>query len=109
MDALTDPGSKGFAFIDADDMPIGVVLVRGGHQVYGYLNVCPHNRIPLDFVPDQFLSQDQTHILCATHGALFDIQSGACVSGPCKGQGLTPIAVQMVENMVYVGDVPDGF
>jgi nitrite reductase/ring-hydroxylating ferredoxin subunit len=31
-------------------------------------------------------------IQCATHGALFLIESGECVAGPCAGQSLQALA-----------------
>ena len=35
-------------------------------------------------------------ILCSWHGALFDIESGRCVGGPCMGAGLSawPVTVE---------------
>ena len=39
-------------------------------------------------MPDQFLSADLQLIVCATHGAQFEIHTGRCVSGPCLGQSL---------------------
>jgi len=30
-------------------------------------------------------------IQCATHGALFLIESGECIAGPCAGQSLTAL------------------
>ena len=34
-------------------------------------------------------------ILCATHGALFRIEDGHCLSGPCVGESLTPLPVSI--------------
>ena len=41
--------------------------------------------------PDQFLDPSNSLIQCATHGALFLIENGECVAGPCAGQSLTAI------------------
>jgi nitrite reductase/ring-hydroxylating ferredoxin subunit len=65
--------------------------VRRGGQVYVYLNRCPHRGVGLEWQPDQFLDPSNSLIQCATHGALFLIEDGECVAGPCVGQALTPI------------------
>ena len=85
--------------------------MREGSRVFGYRNVCPHTGSPLDWQPDDFLSEDGTHIMCHTHGALFEIADGFCVTGPCAGDSLTPIKV-LVDgsgNVVLgeaVGEIP---
>ena len=32
--------------------------------------------------------------MCHGHGALFDIDTGVCTSGPCLGQSLTRVAIE---------------
>jgi len=74
----------------------GIVLVRQGDRVYGYVNNCPHyDKAPLGWKKDEFLSGDGTHIMCAAHGALFRIEDGACTIGPCLGQSLTSVDVEV--------------
>jgi nitrite reductase/ring-hydroxylating ferredoxin subunit len=70
-----------------------VFVVRKHGEVYAYLNRCPHTGGPLDWVPDQFLSLDGQHIQCATHAALFRIDDGFCIAGPCSGQSLAQLPV----------------
>ncbi|MEE8263379.1 MAG: Rieske (2Fe-2S) protein, partial [Gammaproteobacteria bacterium] len=41
------------------------------------------------WVPDQFLDETGNLLQCATHGALFRIEDGFCVAGPCTGASLT--------------------
>ncbi|NRH27393.1 Rieske 2Fe-2S domain-containing protein [Pseudomonas sp. MS19] len=65
-----------------------VFAVRKDGQVFVYRNYCPHRSVPLDWQPDQFLDSSASLIQCATHGALFLIDSGECVAGPCAGQSL---------------------
>ena len=94
MDELSDPGSKGVN-VALGDAVLEVFVVRGNDSVYGYINSCPHTGAPLDWVPDQFLSLDKLHIQCATHDALFRITDGVCVAGPCTGERLTAVALQV--------------
>lgn len=85
-DALINASSRGF---DLGGQKIFAVR-REGH-VYAYLNRCPHRGVPLEWQPDQFLDASNSLIQCATHGALFLIESGECVAGPCSGQFLSAL------------------
>lgn len=73
-----------------------IFVIRRGEAVFGYANVCPHAGTPLDWVENQFMTHDKSHILCATHGALFRIEDGHCIIGPCEGDSLQelPVAVR---------------
>ena len=84
---------------DGDDGgdPFEVFVVREGQRVFAYHNVCPHTGSPLDWQPDDFLSEDGCHIMCHTHGALFEIADGFCIAGPCAGDSLRPVAVAVDE------------
>ena len=42
---------------------------------------------------DRLLTAEEDFIVCATHGALFRIEDGTCVAGPCVGKSLKPIDV----------------
>ncbi|UEM21117.1 Rieske 2Fe-2S domain-containing protein [Skermanella mucosa] len=86
--------------------PLDILVVRRGDGVVGYVNSCPHARSPLDWTPDRFMSLDGRHIQCATHGALFEIGTGLCVSGPCLGSFLTPVGVTVRDGRVFVPDRP---
>lgn len=57
-------------------------------QVYCYKNECPHTLANLNWQKDIFLNLEKTHIQCSMHGALFRIEDGLCVWGPCKGMRL---------------------
>lgn len=102
--ALTDldlPGSRGFS-IDAMQGSVEVFVVRSGNTVFAYRNSCPHTGGPLDWVPDQFLSIDSDMIQCATHDALFGIEDGVCIKGPCAGQALIPVTVEIIAGRVML-------
>jgi nitrite reductase/ring-hydroxylating ferredoxin subunit len=92
---IPDPGSRGF---ELEEGPI--FLVRRGAVLAAYVNSCPHTGGPLDWVEDQFLDLERRRILCATHGALFRLEDGECLAGPCKGKGLTPVAITVTEGEV---------
>ena len=50
---------------------------------------------PLDWVPDRFMNADGSRLMCHTHGALFRIEDGHCIAGPCAGDALRPLAVEV--------------
>ena len=98
---LEDPGSRGAAVTIAGQLQ-DIFIVRRGGDVYGYLNSCPHTGAPLDWTPDRFLDLDGEHIQCAMHAAVFRIEDGGCIAGPCKGDRLTPVAVKVEAGIVYL-------
>ena len=77
-------------------------MARRGTAVHGYVNTCPHAGSPLDWVPDRFMSADGRHLLCATHGALFRVDDGFCIAGPCAGASLRPVAVTVRDGLVVL-------
>ncbi len=82
MDDLEDPGSAALRG-GTDAGAVEVMVIRRGDRLDAYVNVCPHVALPLDFRPGRFLNVGRTHILCANHGALFRIDDGVCIAGPC--------------------------
>jgi len=99
LDELADPGSRGLSFTH-DGRNYDVFVVRSGTSAYVYLNCCPHTGAPLDWMPDQFLSADLHFIQCAMHAALFRIDDGVCVAGPCTGDALTRLPAAIEEGVV---------
>jgi nitrite reductase/ring-hydroxylating ferredoxin subunit len=90
---------------EADRLSSGqpeIFIVRRGYRVFGYANVCPHLSSPLDWVENQFMSPDKTHIMCATHGAQFRVEDGHCVTGPCEGEALTQLRVSILKGIVVL-------
>ncbi len=102
LEDITDGEGRGFEMDGGDD----IFVVRRGERVFGYVNSCPHLGTPLNWASDTFISEDSGLIICATHGALFEIEDGACVSGPCAGQSLesAPVTVDREGQVVLTGD-----
>jgi nitrite reductase/ring-hydroxylating ferredoxin subunit len=67
----------------------------GGH-ICAYRNRCPHDgTTPLPWRRHAYLNHAQDRIVCSAHGAEFLIESGECVLGPCIGQFLTRVPLQV--------------
>ena len=79
-----------------------IFVIRRGLRVFVYVNVCPHQGTTLDWKPDTFLTIDRTLIQCATHGARFEIETGACAGGPCDGRALTAVALRVEDENVML-------
>jgi nitrite reductase/ring-hydroxylating ferredoxin subunit len=100
---LGDPGARGFT-MGGGDWPLRGFVVRRGAIVRAYVNHCPHAGFPLNWQPDQFLAPHAPLILCVMHGALFDIEDGKCVSGPCEGAALRSLPVSVQDGCVLLAD-----
>lgn len=99
LDEIADPGSRGFHFLSGDKLFLGFV-VRRGETLVGYVDSCPHTGQPLGGPTGRHVTRENDLILCSGHGALFRIEDGACASGPCAGQRLSPWPVTVRDNLV---------
>jgi nitrite reductase/ring-hydroxylating ferredoxin subunit len=99
LDEIPSPGAKGFRFREGETMFAGFV-VRQGESLHGYVDSCPHAGWPLAGFAGRFLTRENDLILCGGHAALFRIEDGVCVAGPCPGQRLTPWPVIVDEGSV---------
>jgi nitrite reductase/ring-hydroxylating ferredoxin subunit len=103
LSELEHGGARAFT-IGSGDWPLKGFVVRVGDAVRGYVNRCPHAGHPLNLLPDRFLTPDGTLIVCSSHGALFEKGSGYCVAGPCAGQSLAAVALQICSGFVLLAD-----
>ena len=94
---LAEGQSRGF-MLDQ----LNLLAVRRDGQVHAYINRCPHRCIALEWRPDDFLDDSRSLIRCATHGALFLIESGECVAGPCEGQALQRLECKEDANGIWI-------
>lgn len=98
---LEETGARAFR-IGPGEWPLRGFVVRCGAQIRGYVNHCPHAGHPLDLRPHHFLTPDRALIVCASHGALFEKESGLCIAGPCAGCSLRPIALTVSDKLVLL-------
>lgn len=101
LEDLQTTDARGFAWQDGDRLRQGFV-VRAGDAAFGYHNVCPHAGNPLNWKPDAFLTRSRDLIMCSVHGAIFEIDTGACVGGPCTGRSLRPLRTEIRQGSVFV-------
>ena len=98
-DDIEEGQSKGF-----NHLPEPIVAIKKQGKLCVYINRCPHLGVPLEWQTDQFLNHDNSLIQCATHGAMFTIQQGYCITGPCEGSYLESVEtlIQGEEVLVYL-------
>lgn len=101
LSEVADGGSAAFEPL-IDGVPTRLMAIRSGDRVVVYKNDCPHLGWPLDIVPGRFLDATGRHILCTNHGALFRIDDGVCVKGPCIGAGLAAVPCQVEDDAVVL-------
>jgi nitrite reductase/ring-hydroxylating ferredoxin subunit len=93
LDAIPDDGATETLF-DSPNGSGSVVVIRRGEQVFAYRNVCPHAGRLLNWAPGRFLF-DKGRLVCAAHGAVFEVESGLCVEGPCRGSSLEAVGCRV--------------
>ncbi len=86
--------------------PESLILYRRGQQVHAWLNVCPHAGRRLDWAPGKFLKSKEGHLVCAVHGATFEPDTGHCIVGPCRGDRLRAVAVEVRDGHVRLVEEP---
>lgn len=99
---IADPGAKEFQVENSAGQAWYGFIVRKGEAVFAYANSCPHTGAMLNWAPDRFLTRAGNQIMCGVHGALFEIETGFCTAGPCKGQSLRDLEVRVEEGIVRV-------
>ena len=119
---MREERSGGKVVAGVDELPSGEVkkfwLICGKHRIdcfvvnhrgrfRAYVNSCRHMVTPLDFVRYQFFTEDGRHLACATHGALYEPDTGLCVEGPCKGLSLHGLPV-VVDRGAIIVRCPEG-
>ncbi len=99
LDEIPDGHARGLLRDGPDDR---VFALRRGAAVHVYINSCPHDRRPLEYLQDRFLSADGARIVCYAHGAQFEPDTGLCVHGPCAGASLVRVPSRVSDGRVFV-------
>ena len=100
VDQIADGKARAFVIQMRESRFHGFV-VRKGDTVFGYVDRCPHAGLPLAQQLDDYLAPGGGMIACSWHGALFAVEDGACLGGPCHGQRLVPWPVETRDGELY--------
>jgi nitrite reductase/ring-hydroxylating ferredoxin subunit len=80
-----------------------VFAVRKSGRIHVYRDICPHyGATTLAWKRDAYLTPGGEYIACSAHGALFQIEDGVCVSGPCLDQALQSVAYRVEGDLILI-------
>lgn len=101
-DALINGGDGVRFSVERSGETLAAFVVRYHGRVFAYVNRCAHVPVELDWQPGRFFDSGGEYLICATHGALYWPESGACVAGPCRGGRLKALSVVERDGGVFL-------
>ena len=70
-------------------------VVRKNGRLYAWWDSCPHyDGSPMAWRTHAYLNAARDRIVCASHGAEFEIETGRCLLGAALGRRLTPAPIE---------------
>ena len=97
------PGVRFEVSRDGETLPAFVVRWRGSAR--GFVNECRHQASELDWNAGEFFDEAKLYLICATHGALYEPDTGICVDGPCSGARLASVSVSERDGKIFCTEV----
>jgi nitrite reductase/ring-hydroxylating ferredoxin subunit len=94
------PGKTKKFIMQVDGREVECFVVNYDGRLFAYVNRCRHVPMSMDWVENQFLTEDGRYILCATHGAAYEPESGECVFGPPCGKVLDRVPLTIAGDRV---------
>lgn len=83
-------------FLPDEDGQDRLFIVRHQGALHAWRNACPHIAgAPMAWKRHAYLSPDGRQIMCHAHGARFEPDTGLCVQGPCLGQYLQRVNLEI--------------
>ena len=76
-------------------------VVNFDGRFHAYVNQCIHAGTPLDWWPNEFFTDDGLLLVCATHGAYYEPDSGECVDGPPCGRLLFRVPLRIAGDRIF--------
>lgn len=98
---IADNDTQGFVIDNTS-----LIVVSKAGQLNVYRNRCPHQGTPLDWMPNRFMDYDGIYLQCSTHGALFRVEDGQCIAGPCLGKSLEVLTFELLDGNLYLQTPP---
>lgn len=99
---IDDGSAKEFTYRNGKNI-YDFFIQRMGDSAFAYTNVCPHAGTPLNMDEGKFMEKTGRYLMCHTHGALFQLEDGLCVAGPCNGASLTVVGISVTNGNITVG------
>jgi len=100
--ASVPPGSTAVFSLECDGRAVKGFVVNFEGRYSAWVNSCPHVGTPLDLWPNEFFTEDGQSLICATHGAVYEPDSGRCTAGPCLGDALIRLPLRREGDAIVV-------
>lgn len=84
------------------DEHTALIVTRRGDSFAAFRNKCPHAGYPLQRADGRVIVQEGRYLVCAAHGASFNLIDGACAGGPCNGDALERVAIVVRDGAILV-------
>ena len=85
------------------------VLLRWKGEVMAFENKCQHLPLPLDYGDNRFFTTDGKFLVCQTHWAIYQPDTGLCVQGPCQGASLKKLSLEFAQGKIWLVEPEDTF
>ncbi len=72
-------------------------------RFHAFVNRCRHVPMPLDWVDNQFFAEEGRYLMCQTHNAYYQPDTGECVAGPPStcGKYLYRVPIEIEGGVIY--------
>lgn len=87
--------------LQMDEGIFSLMLKKTKDTYFAFKNYCPHQGRRMNYSLGKFLTTQEGNIVCPAHGAEFKPESGLCINGPCLGQSLEPVHIQLNDESVF--------
>ena len=93
LDEIGQGEARAFGPFGVGDRRKAFVVRRDG-RLHAFWDACPHHDAPMTWRTNAYLNGARDRIVCAVHGAEFEIETGRCLLGAALGQSLTPAPIE---------------
>ncbi|MGB0585508.1 MAG: Rieske (2Fe-2S) protein [Limisphaerales bacterium] len=83
------------------ERPMEGFVGRFNGTLFAYENTCRHIPISLDYGDNRFFTNQGDALMCQTHGAVYEPDTGLCTRGPCAGASLFPLEVVEEDGVLW--------
>ncbi len=101
IEAVPDRGAI-IMELERNGARLSLILTRAGDKIAAFRNKCPHAGYPLQRADGRVLVQEDRYMVCGAHGASFALTDGACAGGPCNGEGLERVAIDVRDGEILL-------
>ena len=84
-----------------NDRPQEGFVGRFKGKLFAYENTCRHIPLTLDYGDNRFFDSKGKTLVCQTHGAVYEPDTGLCTRGPCAGASLFALEIVEEDGVVW--------